>query len=185
MWKSRENNRVDMTRAFVGIGSNIDPEMNVKEALRQLKKQVSLRAISTVYLTEPIGPTIQPPFYNCVIEIATQLQPQELKHAVLQRIEEVLGRKRTSDKFAPRTIDLDLLLYDDLAMTTDGLTIPDPDIVRRPFLAVALYELAPGLVLPGSNENVDEAAATLSRDGMQPLAAYTDLLRKEILHDGK
>lgn len=170
-----------MTRAFVGIGSNIEPEKNMKEALHLLKKQVSLQAISTVYLTEPIGPTIQPPFYNCVIEIATQLQPQELKYTVLRRIEDVLGRKRTSDKFAPRTIDLDLLLYDDLAMTLDDWTIPDPDIVRRPFLAVALHELAPGLVLPGSNASVDEAAATLPRDGMQPLTTYTDFLRKEIL----
>ena len=174
-----------MTRAFVGIGSNIDPEKNVKEALRLLKKQVSIRAISTVYLTQPVGTAAQPRFYNCVIEIATQLPPQELKLAVLRRIEDVLGRKRTSDKFASRTIDLDLLLYDALAMTVDDWTIPDPDIVRRPFLAVALHELAPGLVLPGSNASVDEAAAALPRDGMQPLTTYTDLLRKEILHGRK
>jgi 2-amino-4-hydroxy-6-hydroxymethyldihydropteridine diphosphokinase len=174
-----------MTRAFVGIGSNINPEKNVREALRLLKEQVSLQAISTVYLTAPIGPTGQPPFYNCIIEIATRLQPQELKQAVLQRIEDVLGRKRKSNKFAPRTIDLDLLLYDDLTMTIDDHTLPDPDIVRRPFLAIALQELAPGLVLPGSNQSIDEAAAAMPRDGMQPLTTYTDLIRKEILHARK
>ncbi len=70
-------------------------------------------------------------------------------------------------------------------MTVDDWTIPDPDIVRRPFLAVALHELAQGLVLPGSNASVDDAAATLPRDGMQPLTTYTDFLRKEILHGRK
>ena len=172
-----------MTQAFVGIGSNIDPEKNVQEALRQLRKQVSILAISTVYLTEPIGPMIQPYFYNCVVEIATTMPPQELKYSVLRRIEDVLGRKRTGDKFTSRTIDLDLLLYDNLTMTLDDHALPDPDIVRRPFLAVALHELAPGLVLPGSNSSVDEAAATLPRNGMQPLDSFTDRIRKAILHD--
>jgi 2-amino-4-hydroxy-6-hydroxymethyldihydropteridine diphosphokinase len=174
-----------MTRAFIGIGSNIDPEKNVKEALSRLKKQVSIEAISTVYRTDPIGPKDQPPFYNCVVEITTQLPPQELKHAVLRRIEDALGRRRTSDKFAPRTIDLDLLLYDDFSTTIDDRPLPDPDILRRPFLAIALQELAPGLVLPGSNARVDEAAAMLPRAGMRPLDTYTDLMRKDILHDRK
>jgi 2-amino-4-hydroxy-6-hydroxymethyldihydropteridine diphosphokinase len=174
-----------MTRAFVGIGSNIDPDKNVKEALFRLSKQVSIGAISTVYLTDPIGPKDQPPFYNCIVEIETELPPLELKHGVLHRIEDALGRKRRGDKFAPRTIDLDLLLYDDLTMTMDDLLLPDPDILRRPFLAIALQELAPGLVLPGSNAHVNEAAATLPRTGMQPLDTYTDLMRKEILHGRK
>ena len=172
-------------RAFVSIGSNIDPEKNVKEALRRLKKQVFIQAISTVYLTEAVGPAGQPRFYNCVIEIGTHLPPHELKHAVLRRIEDQMGRKRTGDKFAPRTIDLDLLLYDNLTITIDGRPLPDPDIVRRPFLAITLREIAPGLVLPGSNASVEEAAATLSCDGMQPLNSYTDIIRKEILHDRK
>jgi 2-amino-4-hydroxy-6-hydroxymethyldihydropteridine diphosphokinase len=172
-----------MSRAFISIGSNIDPEKNVKQALCQLKKQVSIQAISTVYLTKPVGPTFQPPFYNCVVEIATQLPPHELKHTILRQIEDVLRRKRTDDKFAPRTIDLDLILYDDLTMTIDGHALPDPDIVRRPFLAITLHEIAPGLILPGSNASVDEAAATLPRNGMLPLNSYTDLIRKEILHD--
>jgi 2-amino-4-hydroxy-6-hydroxymethyldihydropteridine diphosphokinase len=172
-----------MTRAFIGIGSNIDPGKNVKEALCQLKLQVFIQAISTVYLTEPFGPTAQPLFYNCVIQVETQLSPQELKREVLQRIEDALGRKRTGDKFAPRIIDLDLLLYDNLNMMIDAHMLTDPDILRRPFLAIALHEIAPGLVLPGSNASVDDSAATLPRDGMQPLNSYTELIRKEILHD--
>jgi dihydroneopterin aldolase/2-amino-4-hydroxy-6-hydroxymethyldihydropteridine diphosphokinase len=174
-----------MTRAFVSIGSNIDPEENVKEALHLLKKQVTIRAISTVYLTEPIGPAPQPPFYNCVIDIETRLPPLELKHTVLRRIEDALGRIRKGDRFAPRTIDLDLILYGDLAVTSDDLTLPDPDIVQRPVLAIGVHELAPGLVLPGSKASIQKAASSLPRGGMKPLDHYTELIRRETLHDGK
>ncbi len=170
-----------MARAFVSVGSNIDPETNVRAALLRLSKETDLRAISTIYLTEPLGRQGQPPFYNCVIEIETSLPPAELKFGVLRNIEAGLGRRRSDDKFAPRTIDLDLILYDDLVMTTPELTLPDPEILERPFLAIALSEITPGLVLPGSQSGIGEAAAKLSRTGMQPLRTYTDRIRKEIL----
>lgn len=170
-----------MARAFVSVGSNIDPETNVSAALLRLSKKTDLRAISTIYLTEPLGRQGQPPFYNCVIEIETSLPPAELKFGVLRNIEAGLGRRRSDDKFAPRTIDLDLILYDDLVMTTPELTLPDPEILERPFLAIALSEITPGLVLPGSQSGIGEAAAKLSRTGMQPLRTYTDRIRKEIL----
>ena len=170
-----------MARAFVSVGSNMDPETNVRAALLRLSKETDLRAISTIYLTEPLGRQGQPPFYNCVIEIETSLPPAELKFGVLRNIEAGLGRRRSDDKFAPRTIDLDLILYDDLVMTTPELTLPDPEILERPFLAIALSEITPGLVLPGSQSGIGEAAAKLSRTGMQPLRTYTDRIRKEIL----
>jgi dihydroneopterin aldolase/2-amino-4-hydroxy-6-hydroxymethyldihydropteridine diphosphokinase len=138
-----------------------------------------------VYLTEPIGSAPQPPFYNCVIEIETELPPRELKHTVLRRIEDTLGRIRGGDKFAPRTIDLDLILYGDLAVTSDDLTLPDPDIAQRPFLAIGVHELAPGLVLPGSNVSIQKAASSLPRGNMKPLDNYTEHIRREILHDAK
>ena len=172
-----------MARAFVSIGSNIDPETNVKNALLRLAKEVGIRAISTVYLTEPIGPPGQPPFYNCVIEIKTDLPPGELKHRILRRIEKELGRKRGSDKFDARTIDLDLILYDDLVITEEDLILPDPDIVRRPYLAIALHELAPGLVLPGTGQRIRDVVSRLTRKGMTELSRYTEHLRKDILHE--
>ncbi len=172
-----------MARAFVSIGSNIDPETNIKDALLRLRSEADIRAISTVYLTDPIGPQGQPSFYNCVIEIETGLPPAKLKFGVLRNIEAGLGRGRSDDKFAPRTIDLDLILYDNLMMTTKELTLPDPDILQRPYLAIALSELWPGLVLPGSDAPIDEEASNLPRDSMKPLKNYTGLIRKEILHD--
>ncbi len=171
-----------MARAFVSVGSNIDPERNVRSALRLLGEQVAIRAVSTVYLTEPIGPAGQPPYYNCVADVETALAPLDLKQIVLRGIETAQGRDRTGDKYAPRTIDLDLILYDEVVMATDELVLPDPDILQRPFLAIALRELAPGLVLPGSGKAISDAAPPLPHEMMKPLESYTELIRKEILH---
>ena len=172
-----------MARAFVGIGSNIRPEANVKEALLLLQKQVRVRQISTVYVTGAIGRPADTPYYNAVVEIETGHPPLELKQQVLRRIEAELGRERGTDRYASRTIDLDLLLYDDVIMASDALTLPDPDIPARPFLAFPLLELAPELVLPGSTTRLADAASGLPRGRMDPLPTYTDQLRKDILHE--
>jgi 2-amino-4-hydroxy-6-hydroxymethyldihydropteridine diphosphokinase len=174
-----------MARAFISIGSNIDPETNVRDAILRLGSTAQVKAISTVYRTEPVGPPGQPPFYNCVVELETDLAPRELKFQLLRRIESELGRTRGSDKFAARTIDLDLILYDELVMITEDLTLPDPDILRRPFLAVPLHELAPGLVLPGSGVRISEAVSAQPRKDMTPLEGYSERIRKEVLHERK
>jgi 2-amino-4-hydroxy-6-hydroxymethyldihydropteridine diphosphokinase len=174
-----------MARAYVSMGSNVDPAGNTTQALCALSRAVHITNISTIYLTEPEGRPEQPQYYNGVVEIETDIPPVELKHGVLRRIEEALGRERSDDKYAARTIDLDLLLYDELVMTTADLTLPDPDIVRRPFLAIPLHELAPGLVLPGSGIRIDAAAAALLHTTMKPLKNYTERIRKEILHGRK
>jgi dihydroneopterin aldolase/2-amino-4-hydroxy-6-hydroxymethyldihydropteridine diphosphokinase len=171
-----------MALAFVSVGSNIDPENNVRKAVRLLGIEVHIQALSTVYLTEPIGRPDQPFYYNCVISIETPLPPLQLKSTVLQRIENALGRTRNDDNFAPRTIDLDLILYDNIRMATKELTLPDPDILQRAFLAVALHELAPDLILPGTTVRIADAAAELPRKTMKPLEPFTDLLRREIHH---
>jgi hypothetical protein len=77
------------------------------------------------------------------VAIETNQPPVAVKVTVLRRIEETLGRVRSEDKFAPRTIDLDLLLYDDVAMSSDMLVLPDPDLACRPFLAIPVFELEP------------------------------------------
>jgi 2-amino-4-hydroxy-6-hydroxymethyldihydropteridine diphosphokinase len=174
-----------MTRAFVSVGSNIDPAANTLRALRLLGREVRITNISTVYQTDAVGRPGAPPYYNCVVKIETETPPVQLKLEVLRRIEADLGRERTGDKFADRTIDLDLILYDELVMNTEDLALPDPDIAMRPFLAYPLLELTPGLVLPGSARPVNEIAAALSREAMKPLEAYTAEIRKEIIHERK
>jgi 2-amino-4-hydroxy-6-hydroxymethyldihydropteridine diphosphokinase len=170
-----------MARAFVGVGSNIDPADNVRKALRLLAKDMRVVAVSTVYETEPEGRPDQPRYYNCVVEIETEEDPPELKRA-LRRIEERLGRVRTADKYASRTIDLDLLAYDDLVIETAELTLPDPDIATRAYLAAALAELAPELALPGIGMTAAELARKLSKRGLRALVEYTAALRREVAH---
>jgi 2-amino-4-hydroxy-6-hydroxymethyldihydropteridine diphosphokinase len=174
-----------VTRAFVGVGSNIDPAANTVRALRLLGREALITNISTVYQTDAVARPGAPPYYNCIVEIETETPPVQLKLEVLRRIETELGRERTCDKFADRTIDLDLILYDELVMNTEDLTLPDPDIAMRPFLAYPLLELAPGLVMPGSARPISRIAATLSREAMKPLEAYTAEIRKEIIHERK
>jgi 2-amino-4-hydroxy-6-hydroxymethyldihydropteridine diphosphokinase len=174
-----------MSRAFVSLGSNINPADNIEAAVRILDGALRVMAISTVYLTEPVGGPGQAAYYNCVVEVETDTDPVFLKQEVLRRIETKLGRLRSNDKFAARMIDLDLVLYDDLALTTEDLQLPDPDILRRPFLAIPLQELAPGLLLPGSGASIDTVASALSKNTMTPLDRFTEHLRKDVLHDRK
>jgi len=169
-----------MHRAFVAVGSNADPANNVRKAVHLLKRLTRVVSISTVYLTEPEGPSGQPPFYNFVIELETDLAPLEMKLQLLRPIETALGRVRTGDKFAPRTIDLDLILYDEVVLDTAELTLPAPQIVRRPFVAIPLAELAPALVLPGSGSIVAQVAAAMERKTMTPLPDVTALLKREM-----
>lgn len=166
-----------MVRAFIGIGSNIEPAKNVRAAIRSIAQQTRLTGISMVYRTEALARPEQDPYYNCVVEIETEARPSEVKHGMLRAIEHSLGRKRNGDRYAARTIDLDLIVYGELNMEAEGITLPDPDIVTRPFLAIPLCELAPDLVLAG--QRIDEIAARLAEDGMEPLRDYAESLRAE------
>jgi len=170
-----------MTQAFVGVGSNINPAENVREAVRLLAKETPVVAVSTVYQTEPEGRPEQPLYYDCVVEVQAGGPPTELKRS-LRAIERRLGRVRGADKYAARTIDLDLLIYGELVIESEDLTLPDPDIARRPYLAVALAELSPALTLPGTDLTTATLAARLPRQGMRALDEYTTALRREIAH---
>ncbi len=169
-----------MPKAFLGLGSNIDPDVNIRKALELLCSHAEITGISTVYLTPAEDRPEQPSYYNCVVEVETDMPPVEFRLSVLRKIENALGRKRTEDKFASRTIDLDLILYNDVVMADEELTLPDPQILRRAFIAIPLHELSPGLRLPGSGLYVEDIAASMSDRGMKPLKDYTDNLRKEI-----
>jgi 2-amino-4-hydroxy-6-hydroxymethyldihydropteridine diphosphokinase len=166
-----------MTTAFISIGSNIAPEKNVLEALRLLASHVKILKISTVYLTEPLQGKSQPKYYNCVVKIETDIDPHDLKLDVLRPIEEKLGRKRTEDKYASRTIDLDLIAYGDLCITTKELVVPDPEVQERVFLAVPLCEIEPGLQLPCWDKSIEDIADSFGDHGMIPLGDFTNILR--------
>jgi 2-amino-4-hydroxy-6-hydroxymethyldihydropteridine diphosphokinase len=169
-----------MARAFIGVGSNIAPEENIREALRRLAQSLRLVSISTFYREPAIGRPEDPDFYNGVVAIDTDLPPAKLKWTVLRPIEAALGRSRSTDKYAARTIDLDLLLYGNSVISSDELTLPDPDILTRAFIAVPLYEIAPTLVLPGSGVPIREIAERFSTERMQPMHEYTRTLPRPL-----
>ncbi len=171
-----------MTRAFIGMGSNLEPERNLREALRQLASAVRVVQISTVFETEPIGRPEQASYYNCVAAVETALAPLDLKQDVLRGIENRLGRVRGDDRYAARTIDLDLLLYGDLVVNEAGIEIPDPDILLRPFLAQGLAELAPDIVLPDTGTPVADLVERMDSADFKRLETYTALLRGELNH---
>ena len=172
-----------MARVFIAIGSNIDPAKNVRAAVHSLGRQMRLTGVSMVYCTDALDRPQQQPYFNCVAEVETDATPSEVKYAILRPIENELGRKRTQDKYAPRTIDLDLIVYGDLTMDEEDIHLPDPDILERPFLAIPLFELAPDLVLAGYGLYIRDIAAKLPQNKMKPLGDYSMLLMEEVICD--
>lgn len=155
-------------RVFVALGSNIDPERNLKGAVRLLASRCRLLAVSRVYEAKPVGKTDQPNFLNAAALIETELGAAALKAQVLQDIERVLGRVRTADKNAPRTIDLDITLFNDQVIELGHRHIPDPELLRYPHIAVPMADLAPGYVHPESGQTLQEIAENTSLVGLEP-----------------
>jgi 2-amino-4-hydroxy-6-hydroxymethyldihydropteridine diphosphokinase len=167
--------------AFVAVGSNIDPERNIEMALRKLQQSAILHATSTFYRTPPLERPDRPMFVNGVCKISSGLPARQLKFQVLRRIEHELGRERVEDRHAPRTIDLDLIIYGDSVIEEEGLLVPDPDIRRRAFIAVPLLELAPGLQLPGTLEPLAPLPVAQSMEGLVPLVSFSEQLRQRLM----
>ncbi len=171
-----------MTRAFVAVGSNIDPERNVERGLERLARSVRIERLSSFYRTSPADGRNAPPFINGMVELTTAVTPLALKLTVLRPIESELGRQRTDDKYADRTLDLDLVLYGDLVSASPELLLPDPELAQRPFLAFPLLELDPELRLPGSRVPLRDLARALTPCPLEPLVEYTEHLRRKIAH---
>lgn len=133
-----------MKEAYVALGANLgNREASLREALRRmaLAPGVRLLRVSGVYETEPVGYTDQPPFLNMAAALAVDIPPEQLLGQLLE-IEKNMGRVRTI-RWGPRTIDLDLLLYEGVAMETEFLTLPHPRMEERAFVLVPLREVWP------------------------------------------
>ena len=168
---------------YIGVGSNIDPERNIRAGLRLLLWNVEIVGISLFYCTEAIGNSEAPPFYNGVIAISTQMTARQLKFDVLRTIEDSLGRVRSKDKYAPRPIDFDIILYGDQVICETGLEVPDPDVMTRPFVAVPLFELDHDLVLPGSGIRLADIVRSMDAGSLKPLEEFTSVLRQEMSNE--
>lgn len=146
---------------FIALGSNIEPAAHLPRAVELLGERFALRAVSRVYESEPVGAAGAPPFLNAAVLITTNLAPRALKFDVLRPMEARLGRVRTEDRNAPRTLDLDLVLYADLILedATRHITLPDPEILTRAHLALPLADLAPTFRHPVTGEALSTIAA--------------------------
>jgi 2-amino-4-hydroxy-6-hydroxymethyldihydropteridine diphosphokinase len=147
-----------LATAYIGLGSNLgDREENLRRALERLRPL----SVSAIRETDPVGITEQPRFLNAVAKLETDLRPRELLDRLLE-IERDLGRDRSEEeRWGPRTIDVDLLLYGDETIDEPGLTVPHPRLAERRFVLEPLYELAPDLVLPDGRAIKDLLALQL------------------------
>ncbi len=158
--------------AYIGLGANLgDPRRQLQEALARLAalEEVEVLKVSRFYLTPPLGPPEQPWYVNAVAQVRTRLEPEELMRA-LRRLEEDLGRVRR-ERWGPRIIDLDLLLYDGLIMSGPELVLPHPEMHRRAFVLVPLAEIAPQAWHPVLEKTAVELLAQLdeaARVAVQP-----------------
>ncbi len=140
-----------MTRAYVGLGSNLgDRAALLQAALEALAADEGVRvaAVSTFRETEPVGYLEQPRFLNAAAALDTDLGPRALLERLLAT-ERTLGRRRDGRRFGPRTVDLDLLLYGAETIDEPGLSVPHPRLAQRRFVLEPLAELEPALVVPG------------------------------------
>jgi 2-amino-4-hydroxy-6-hydroxymethyldihydropteridine diphosphokinase len=153
---------------YLGLGSNLgDRKTNLEKALQLLGERLTIRQVSSLYQTEPVGHKEQPMFLNAVCRAETDLGPLQLL-SLIKGIETALGRV-PSFADGPRSIDVDILLYGGLSMETAELTIPHPRMAERAFVLIPLLELTPELVHPVSGESVKDLAAVQGQQGVEKI----------------
>ena len=158
-------------RAYVGAGSNIEPERHLRAALHDLERRFGTLSRSSVYRTSAVG-FHGDDFLNLVVSFRTSLSAAELV-TELDRIEASAGRRRHAERFAPRTLDLDLLMYADTVVDVPGLKLPRDDIVEYAFVLGPLAELEPDLAHPVSGATMRELWERFE-EGDQPIRRLAD-----------
>ena len=156
-------------QVYLGLGSNLgERQANLARALKLLSESVHIEQASSLYETEPVGHTEQPLFLNAICRVQTELGPLQLL-SLIKGIEASLGRVPGFPN-APRSIDIDIILYGDLVMGTPELTIPHPRFTERAFVLIPLLEIAPDLRHPVSGDRIKDIAAVVEgQDGVRKI----------------
>ena len=167
---------MSLYRVFLGLGSNVGERQKfLNRAAQELKKlrDTKLVWVSSVYETDPVGKTDQAKFLNAALEVETALPPKEL-HSELKSIEQRMGRTK-GERWGPREIDLDILLYDGLVFSDNELRVPHPEMEGRKFVLVPLNEIAPDVVHPINGMTVEEMAKAC-RDRGRVVQSYQKII---------
>jgi 2-amino-4-hydroxy-6-hydroxymethyldihydropteridine diphosphokinase len=161
----------DRVRAFIGLGSNLqEPVEQLRRALQALARisGCTLETHSRLYRSRPMGPQDQPAYVNAVAQLSTVLAPPDLLDR-LQALELAQGRERSAQRWGPRTLDLDILLYGDRRIELPRLRVPHPGLASREFVLYPLLEIAgPDLTVPGLGR-LGELVARCARNALEPL----------------
>lgn len=164
-WASRSKGRGMTTEqafvndAYLSLGSNIEPEFHLPQAVAELKQFGQIKAVSSVWQSSAIGTSGQPDFLNAALLLETSLSAGDLRQKAIAQIENSLGRVRTEDKNAPRTIDIDIILFNHEIFILGHRQIPDPELLQRSFVAIPMAEVAPDYVHPQVNVTLKEIAS--------------------------
>jgi 2-amino-4-hydroxy-6-hydroxymethyldihydropteridine diphosphokinase len=158
-----------LNTVYLSLGSNIEPEENMVAAVKLLAQLTHLIAVSPVWETKPIGLTNQPNFLNAAAVIETELDAAAFMEKVAYRIEQKLGRVRQANKNAPRTIDIDLILFNHQIFELNHHHIPSPELLERPFVAIPLAYIAPDVRHPETGQTLQNIAKSfdVALDDMQ------------------
>ncbi len=143
-----------MSIAYLGLGSNLDAENNMRLALREIRSRFLLLKVSPLYRSKALG-FDGADFLNAVACIETDLSPRELCRE-LELIHELAGRRRGPEKFVSRTLDVDLLLYDRLVMDEEGIRLPRPDVLQHSFVLKPLADIAPDYRHPVTEKSIGD-----------------------------
>jgi len=154
-------------QVFLSLGSNIEPELHLRQALQELARRGRVGAVSSVWESPALGRPDQPPYLNAVVHFETDLSAADLSKKLIPEVERRLGRRRTADKYAPRTIDIDLLLFNEEILEIEGHAIPSPEILERAFVALPLAEIAPAMLQPGEPRTFQEIASRFDPRGLK------------------
>jgi 2-amino-4-hydroxy-6-hydroxymethyldihydropteridine diphosphokinase len=149
-------------QAYLSIGSNIEPEKNLPAAVRELGRFGRVLRVSRVWQSPPLGAPGQPDFLNAALLLETALSASDLKGKAIAAVEENLGRMRSSNRNAPRTIDIDIMLFDRELLTLGEHSIPDRELLERPFVAIPLAEIDPSYIHPVTGDSLAEIASRFS-----------------------